>query len=92
MTKQEIVKQIAHETGVEAAVVSAVVEEFMKQVRGSVIAGRKVYLRGFGAFIRKHRKEKPARNISKNTTITVPAHDIPAFKPYPDFRRLLVKK
>lgn len=80
MTKADIVKQLAQETGIEAATVSVVVEEFMEQVRGTVIAGEHVYLRGFGAFIRKHRREKTARNISKNVTIRIPAHDIPAFK------------
>ena len=29
----------------------------------------------------KTRAEKTGRNISKNTTIKIPAHNIPAFKP-----------
>ena len=29
--------------------------------------------------------EKVARNISKNTTITIPEHNIPAFKPAKSF-------
>ena len=85
MTKAEIVKQIARETGVEAVAVTAVVEEFMKQVRGALATKENVYLRGFGSFIVKRRAEKVARNISKNTTITIPAHDIPAFKPAKSF-------
>lgn len=89
MTKIEIVKQIARETGVEAVTVSAVVEEFMEQVRAAQIRKEDVSLRGFGSFLIKHRKEKTARNITKNTTIVIPAHDIPAFKPSPDFSRLL---
>ena len=89
MTKQEIVKQIARTTGVEAVTVLAVVEEFMEQVRAAQIRKENVFLRGFGTFLIKHRKEKTARNISKNTTMTVPAHDIPAFKASPDFSRLL---
>ncbi len=92
MTKQEIVKQIARTTGVEAVTVSAVVEEFMEQVRAAQIRKENVFLRGFGTFLIKHRKEKTARNISRNTTMTVPAHDIPAFKPSPDFLRLWGKK
>ena len=40
-----------------------------------------VYLRGFGSFIVKKRAQKTGRNISKNTTIVIPAHYIPAFKP-----------
>lgn len=81
MTKAEIVNKISKETGVEKAVVLSVVEEFMEQVRHSLIEGENVYLRGFGTFLLKHRAAKTARNISKNTTIVVPAHNSPAFKP-----------
>lgn len=79
MTKQEIVKQIARETGVEAATVLAVVEGFMEEVRAAQIRKENVFLRGFGTFLIKRRKEKKGRNITKNTTIVIPAHDIPAF-------------
>lgn len=89
MTKQEIVKQIARETGIEVTTVSAVVEGFMKEVRDAQIRKENVFLRGFGTFLIKHRKEKTARNISKNTTLKIPAHDIPAFKASPEFLRLL---
>lgn len=85
MTKAEIVKKIASQTGIEQTAVSAVVEGFMEQVRQALTDGENVYLRGFGTFNRKHRAEKVARNISKNTTIKVPAHDIPAFKPSREF-------
>lgn len=69
MTKQEIVKQIARETGVEAATVLAVVEGFMEEVRAAQIRKENVFLRGFGTFLIKRRKEKKGRNITKNTTI-----------------------
>ncbi len=58
----------------------------MEQVRNSLTNGESVYLRGFGTFYRKHRAEKKARNISKNTTVVVPAHDVPAFKPSKSFK------
>lgn len=85
MTKAEIVKQITEKTGVEKGIVSAIVENFMEQVRSSMIHGENIYLRGFGTFLLKQRVEKVARNISKNTTIVVPAHTVPAFKPSPEF-------
>ena len=81
MTKAEIVAEIAKQTGMEKTVVMNVVEAFMESVKGSMIAGNEVFLRGFGSFIIKQRAEKVARNISKNTTIVIPAHSIPAFKP-----------
>ena len=81
MIKAEIVNEIAKETGIQKDTVSTIVESFMETVKGSLAKGNPVYLRGFGSFIIKHRAEKAARNITKNTTMTIPAHNIPAFKP-----------
>ena len=81
MTKADIVNEIAKSTGVEKVQVQAIVEAFMDSVKDAMIKGENVYLRGFGSFIIKKRAEKVARNISKNTTITIPEHNIPAFKP-----------
>lgn len=85
MTKAEIVADIANKTGVEKVAVQAVVESFMDVVKNSLISGENVYLRGFGSFTIKRRAEKTGRNISKNTTIIIPAHNIPAFKPAKSF-------
>lgn len=85
MTKADIVNEISKATGVEKAQVQQIVEAFMSNIKDSLIAGNNVYLRGFGSFIIKERAEKVARNISKNTTITIPAHNIPAFKPSKSF-------
>ena len=81
MTKAEIASEIAKRTGVDKANVLAVVENFMDVVKESLASGENVYVRGFGSFIVKERAEKPARNISQKTTIIIPAHKIPAFKP-----------
>ena len=85
MTKADVVNEIAKNTGVEKANVLAVVESFMEVVKDSLAKEENVYLRGFGSFIIKERAEKTARNISKNTTIIIPAHSIPAFKPAKTF-------
>ncbi|HEY9222125.1 MAG: HU family DNA-binding protein [Lutibacter sp.] len=81
MTKAEIVSNIADKSGIEKADVLATVEAFMEEVKDSLEKGDNVYLRGFGSFIIKTRAEKTGRNISKNTTIKIPAHNIPSFKP-----------
>ncbi|MFI3315997.1 MAG: HU family DNA-binding protein [Rikenellaceae bacterium] len=85
MTKADIVSEIAKTTGVEKLQVQTIVEAFMETVKDSMAANNNVYLRGFGSFIVKKRAEKVARNISKNTTITIPEHNIPAFKPAKSF-------
>ena len=85
MTKADIVNEIAKKTGVEKTQIQTIVESFMEEVKISLEKEENVYLRGFGSFIIKKRAEKVARNISKNTTITIPAHNIPAFKPAKSF-------
>ena len=81
MTKADIVANISDKLGLEKNEVQATVETFMDEVKNSLEGGDNVYLRGFGSFIVKTRAEKTGRNISKNTTIKIPAHNIPAFKP-----------
>ena len=85
MTKADLVSNIAKQTGAEKVLVQEIVEAFMENVKGSLIENEPVYLRGFGSFIIKQRAQKVARNISKGTTLTIPAHNIPAFKPAKSF-------
>lgn len=91
MTKAELVALITHQTGVEKTAAEAVVEAFMRNIKETMIAGEDVFLRGFGSFIVKERAEKVARNITKNTTMVIPAHSIPAFKPSKVLKRGIKK-
>ena len=81
MTNADIVNEISKSTGIDKATVLETVEKFMEAVKDSLANGENVYLRGFGSFIIKTRSQKTARNISKSTTIIIPEHNIPAFKP-----------
>lgn len=85
MTKADIVNEISKNTGIEKVTVQKTVEAFMQTVRTSLENNKNVYLRGFGSFIVKKRAQKTARNISKNTTIIIPEHNIPSFKPSKSF-------
>lgn len=85
MTKADIVNEISKSTGIEKVTVQKTVEAFMDAIKASLSKGKNVYLRGFGSFVVKERAEKTARNISKNTTIIIPAHNIPSFKPSKTF-------
>ena len=91
MTKAEIVTEIANKTGIEKKDVLNTIEAFMEAVKESLTKEENVYLRGFGSFIVKKRAQKTARNISKNTTIIIPEHNSPAFKPAKTFN-ISVKK
>lgn len=81
MTKAEIVAGITEETGLERNEALRAVEAFMLSIKRSLSEGQNVYLRGFGSFVVKRRAQKTGRNISKKTTVIIPAHNIPSFKP-----------
>ncbi len=85
MTKADIINDIAERTGIEKVVVQETVESFFKVLKNSMIEGNNVYFRGFGSFVLKKRAAKVARNISKNTQLTIPEHFIPKFKPAKTF-------
>jgi len=91
MTKADIVSDISKKTGIDKATVLNTVEAFMSTVKESLANEENVYLRGFGSFILKKRAQKTARNISKNTTIIIPEHNIPAFKPAKTFMHEISK-
>ena len=85
MTKAEVVSKIIDKTGVSRENAEVVLESFFVTIKDSLAKGENIYFRGFGSFITKERAAKTARNISTNTTIVVPAHVIPYFKPSPEF-------
>ena len=86
MTKADIINKIMEATGLQKREVTVVVESFMETIKESMLKDKEnVYLRGFGSFVIKHRAAKTARNITKNTTLTIAAHDLPCFKPAKSF-------
>lgn len=89
MTKAEIVTRINEKTGIEKVAVMAIVEEVMACIKENMANGENVYLRGFGTFHIVERKEKIGRNISKNTSVVIPAHKIPRFKPAKEFMGMI---
>jgi len=92
MTKAEIVNSIVEKTGIGKREVATTIEALMEEIRYSLANNKEnVYLRGFGSFIVKHRAQKTARNISKNTTLVIEAHDLPAFKPCKSFIDRMLK-
>lgn len=85
MTKAELVSQISKKLGTDKLDTQRIIESFMHEVKKSLVNGENVYLRGFGTFLVKTRKEKKGRNITKNTTVIIPERNVPAFKPSKEF-------
>ncbi|HIE16188.1 MAG TPA: integration host factor subunit beta [Bacteroidales bacterium] len=91
MTKADIVNEISKSTGIDKSTVLTTVETLMEVIKKNMINGENVYLRGFGSFVIKEKAEKLARNISKNTTLVIPAHNAPAFKPSKSFAKAVAE-
>lgn len=85
MTKADMIAEIAKRTGFNKDEIRIIIEEWMLLIKESLIQGFSIQLRGFGTFFKKKRADKPARNISEGTTIVIPAHEIPAYKPSKSF-------
>jgi len=92
MTKAELIEQIIQTTHIERPGATAVVESLMDSIKQGMIRGENVYLRGFGSFVLKKRAAKTGRIITKGTSIKIPAHMVPAFKPAKEFAEALKKK
>lgn len=85
MTKEDIVKEIALKTGIEKVTVMVAVEGLMQSIKANMAKNKNIYLRGFGTFEIVKRAKKTARNISKNTSLIIPEHNIPKFRPSKEF-------
>lgn len=85
MTKADIVAEISQKTGFDRNQVQDTVESFFAVVKDSMEQGENIYVRGFGSFVNKKRARKVARNIAKQTSIEIPEHYVPSFKPSKNF-------
>ncbi len=86
MRKSDLVKKIVHKTGMDKDDVITVIEAFMTEVKMSLCENENVYLRGFGSFVIKERAKKVGRDISRNTSVIIPTHNTPSFKPAKSFK------
>jgi DNA-binding protein HU-beta len=89
MTKDELINEISRKTGIDKITVGKTVESLMETVKVNMTKNKDIYFKGFGKFMVKKRAKKTARNISKNTTVIIPEHFVPTFKPTKDFKSMI---
>ena len=89
MTKAQLVNEIAIATGYDKRTINLIIDGFTGGIKKSLSKGENVYMRGFGSFILKTRKAKIARNILSKTSVKVPEHTIPQFKPASEFKEVV---
>ena len=89
MTKAELISRINEKTSIEKVAITVAIESLMETIKENMVKGENIYLRGFGTFEIIERKEKIGRNIGKGTSVVVPAHKIPRFKPSKEFKGMI---
>jgi integration host factor subunit beta len=81
MTKSDLIAELAasnpHLTQAHAELIVATVFD---QIAAALARGRRVELRGFGAFSVKQRKAREGRNPRTGVAVPVTAKTVPAFK------------
>lgn len=92
MTKAELVNRVAGGVEVSPDFVEKVLNQTLTEIKKGLAEGKTIYLRGFGTWTPKLRKQKLARNISRGTPVIVQAHVIPFFKPSQEFKDLVAGK
>jgi len=80
MTKADLVKKIASETGMLRKDTAIIVDAFLDSIKESLKNGQHIELRGFGTFSLKLRKPRTGRNPKSGEKIPVPERIVPTFK------------
>lgn len=80
MTKAELVRTVAAETGLTLKDTNVVLDVLEQTITDALAKGEKVQLIGFGSFEVRHRAERKGRNPQTGEEITIPAGTVPAFR------------
>ncbi|TET11781.1 HU family DNA-binding protein [Candidatus Aerophobetes bacterium] len=81
MNKAQLVEKVAAETGLTKKDTNNVVDAITQAITNSLARGEKVALVGFGTFQVQRRKTRQGVNPQTGAKITIPAKDVPKFKP-----------
>ena len=80
MNKQELVMQIANETGLSKKDTEATINSFVNVVSNALVNKDKVQLIGFGTFETRERAARTGKNPQTGEALNIPACIAPAFK------------
>ena len=82
MIKSELVQKISEENPhLFQRDVERLVNTIFNEITNAMSSGRRIELRGFGAFSIKHRKPRVGRNPRTGTSVQVEEKVVPFFKP-----------
>lgn len=80
MTKQDIINEVSQSTRIDKHICDAVICSAVNTARKAILRNEPIYIRGLFTVKNIIRRDKPARIISKGTSILIPAHYAPHAK------------
>ena len=80
MTKAELIKAVAEDSGVSKKDAAAVVDAVLANIAEAMAKGEKVQLVGFGTFEVRERAAREGKNPRTSETVKIDACRVPAFK------------
>ncbi len=90
MIRSELVAVVAEQNPhLTVRDVEAIVTTIFDQITDALAEGRRVELRGFGAFSTRAREARTGRNPRTGTSVEVEAKRVPYFKPGKELRERL---
>ncbi|WEV36184.1 HU family DNA-binding protein [Lactobacillus sp. ESL0677] len=81
INKSELTKEVAAKTGLKQKEAEEVIDAFIDSIKDNLTKGEKVQIIGFGSFEVRQRAERKGRNPQTGKALTIPATQVPAFKP-----------
>lgn len=81
MNKPELIKVVSERANLTQKDVGAMLNALTETITDSLKIGERVQLAGFGTFETVHKEKRECRSPYNGEMITVPARDIPKFKP-----------
>jgi integration host factor subunit beta len=81
MTKKDMAKAIAEETGLTQGQVMEVIQRAFDGITEALVSEGRIELRNFGVFEVKERKPRRARNPRTGEAVKVPGKRVVTFKP-----------
>ncbi len=80
ITKQDLVNEVSKITGLTQADTKIAVNELLQAVFRLLSNGQNIEIRGFGTFLTKCRKPRPARNPKTGQVVPLKERIVPLFK------------
>ncbi len=80
MTKKELIDSVASQIGMGVAETTKIVEAFIGAIKTNVMAGKPIFIRGFGSFELKTKAARKGRNPKTNEEVFIPERKQAVFK------------